>query len=147
MALYFAPQREATFRRDGCLSLRKSVLDRALENSAPGPIYDPRPRVTSTERSGVRDINFGTAPARWVPFNLFITPLICPLSLRFFVPCFLLISIGFLCFIVFFLNSFAYFRFFAFFECTNCLLNIKINRFLLHFSSFTFFLSSVGSFH
>jgi len=64
MALYFAPQREATFRRDGCLSLRKSVLDRALENSAPGPIYDPRPRVTSTERSGVRDINFGTAPAR-----------------------------------------------------------------------------------
>ena len=62
MVLPLSQQREATFK-DGCLSLRKSVLDKMREKSAPGPIYNPKPRVSSTE-NGLRDITFGTGPAR-----------------------------------------------------------------------------------
>ena len=64
MAVWFASQREANFKQDGCLALRKSVLDRMREKSAPGPIYNPKPRVSSTEKS-LRDITFGTGPARY----------------------------------------------------------------------------------
>mmetsp|Transcript_14244 Transcript_14244/g.21042 ORF Transcript_14244/g.21042 Transcript_14244/m.21042 type:complete len:92 (-) Transcript_14244:561-836(-) len=64
MSLTFAYHREATFK-DGCLSVRKAVLDKTREGTVPGPIYDPKPRVSSTERS-LRDITFGTGPARYV---------------------------------------------------------------------------------
>ena len=63
MSLYFASQREATFK-DGCLSLRKAVLDNMRARVAPGPIYNPLPCSSSTER-GVRSIKFGTGPARY----------------------------------------------------------------------------------
>lgn len=63
MALVFVQQREATFK-DGCTSLRKSVLDKLRVQSAPGCIYNPKPRVSSKERS-LRDITFGTSPARY----------------------------------------------------------------------------------
>ena len=59
MVLAFAQQKEATFK-DGCLTLRKSVLDKMRAKSAPGPIYDIKPQVSST----LRDIKFGTGPAR-----------------------------------------------------------------------------------
>ena len=62
MVLVFAQQKEATFK-DGCLSLRKSVLDKMRARNAPGPIYNPKPRVSSTEKC-LRDITFGTGPAR-----------------------------------------------------------------------------------
>lgn len=63
MVLSFAHHKEATFK-DGCLSLRKSVLDKMLSTSAPGAIYNPKPRVSSTEKC-LRNITFGTAPARY----------------------------------------------------------------------------------
>ena len=63
MAFPFGTQREATFK-DGCLSVRKNVLDNMRSRSAPGPIYSPKPRVSSRERS-LRDITFGTSPARY----------------------------------------------------------------------------------
>mmetsp|Transcript_32926 Transcript_32926/g.47664 ORF Transcript_32926/g.47664 Transcript_32926/m.47664 type:complete len:282 (+) Transcript_32926:2263-3108(+) len=63
MAFPFGSQREATFK-DGCLSVRKNVLDNIRSRSAPGPIYSPKPRVSSRERS-LRDITFGTSPARY----------------------------------------------------------------------------------
>ncbi len=63
MTLSFAHHKEATFK-DGCLSLRKSVLDKMLSQSAPGAIYNPKPRVSSTEKC-LRNITFGTAPARY----------------------------------------------------------------------------------
>lgn len=62
MVLTWTTQREASFQ-DGCLSVRKAVLDKIRESSAPGPIYNPKPRVLSTEKS-LRDIKFGTGPAR-----------------------------------------------------------------------------------
>ena len=64
MSFVFANHhREATFQ-DGCLAVRQNVLDKTRQRSAPGPIYTPKPRVSSTERS-LRDIKFGTAPARY----------------------------------------------------------------------------------
>lgn len=56
-------QREATFK-DGCLSLRKDVIDNMRARVAPGPIYNPLPRVLSKE-SKVRSIKFGTGPSRF----------------------------------------------------------------------------------
>jgi len=63
MALSFAHREEATFK-DGCLSLRKSVLDKMREQNGPGPIYSPVSRVSSKEKS-LRNIIFGTGPARY----------------------------------------------------------------------------------
>lgn len=63
MALPFAHHKEATFK-DGCLSLRKNVLDKMREQTGPGPIYSPAPRVSSKEKS-LRNIIFGTGPARY----------------------------------------------------------------------------------
>jgi hypothetical protein len=63
MALSFAHHKEATFK-DGCLSLRKNVLDKMREQNGPGPIYSPAPRVSSKEKS-LRNIIFGTGPARY----------------------------------------------------------------------------------
>lgn len=63
MALSFAHHKEATFK-DGCLSLRKNVLDKMREQNGPGPIYSPTPRVSSKEKS-LRNIIFGTGPARY----------------------------------------------------------------------------------
>ena len=62
MSFPFANKREASFK-DGCLSLRKDVLDNMRVKSGPGPIYNPRPRICSTEKS-LRHISFGTGPAR-----------------------------------------------------------------------------------
>ena len=65
MSFVFANHhREATFGEHGCLAVRQSVLDKTRERSTPGPIYTLKPRVSSTERS-LRDIKFGTAPARY----------------------------------------------------------------------------------
>lgn len=65
MSFVFANHhREATFGEHGCLAVRQNVLDKTRERSTPGPIYTPKPRVSSTERS-LRDIKFGTAPARY----------------------------------------------------------------------------------
>lgn len=72
MALAFAPQREATFK-DGCLSVRKAVLDNMLAQQAPGPIYTIVPRISSTERS-LCDIKFGTGPARYNDIGTFMKP-------------------------------------------------------------------------
>lgn len=63
MALHFAHQREATFK-DGCMSLRKSVMEKMKDPQTPGPIYNPTPRVSSVEKS-LRNITFGTGPARY----------------------------------------------------------------------------------
>lgn len=63
MVLIFTQEKEATFK-DGCLSLRKSVLDKMRAKNAPGPIYNPKARVSSTEKTTFRDITFGTGPAR-----------------------------------------------------------------------------------
>jgi hypothetical protein len=62
MVLTYSQQKEATFK-DGCLSLRKSVLDKMRAKSAPGPIYHPKARVSSTEKC-LRDVTFGIGPAR-----------------------------------------------------------------------------------
>lgn len=59
----FAAQREADFQ-DGCLAVRKAVLDKMKAQTAPGPIYNPKPRVLSTEKS-LRNVTFGTGPARY----------------------------------------------------------------------------------
>ena len=67
MVLAFAQQKEATFK-DGCLSLRKSVLDKMRAKSAPGPIYDIKPQQSSM----LRDIKFGTGPARYDGMKNFI---------------------------------------------------------------------------
>lgn len=64
MVLIFTEEKEATFK-DGCLSLRKSVLDKMKAKNAPGPIYNPKARVSSTEKTTFRDITFGTGPARY----------------------------------------------------------------------------------
>ena len=61
--VFAARHKDATFR-GGCLSVRLSVLDRTRARTAPGPIYNPKPRVSSQERS-LRDISFGTARARY----------------------------------------------------------------------------------
>ena len=63
MALHFAHQKEATFK-DGCMSLRKSVMEKMRDPQTPGPIYNPTPRVSSVEKS-LRNITFGTGPARY----------------------------------------------------------------------------------
>lgn len=62
MSIFFSQSREATFK-DGCLSLRKSTLDKFTANIAPGPIYTPKARVSSNEKR-LREITFGTGPAR-----------------------------------------------------------------------------------
>lgn len=49
---------EATFK-DGCLNLRKSVLDKFMSKSTPGPIYSPLARIKSNEKS-LRNITFGS---------------------------------------------------------------------------------------
>jgi hypothetical protein len=72
MALAFAPQREATFK-DGCMSVRKATLDNMRAAQAPGPIYTPLPRISSTERS-LCDIKFGTGPARYNDIGTFKKP-------------------------------------------------------------------------
>jgi hypothetical protein len=65
MSFVFANRhREATFGEHGCLAVRQNVLDKTRERTTPGPIYSPKPRVSSTERS-LRDIKFGTALARY----------------------------------------------------------------------------------
>lgn len=56
-------QREATFK-DGCLSLRKEVLDSMRARLAPGPIYNPLPRVLSKEAK-VRTVKLGSGPSRF----------------------------------------------------------------------------------
>jgi len=67
MSLVFSTSREATFK-DGCLSLRKSTLDKLTANIAPGPIYSPKARVSSSaSEKRLRDITFGTGPARLEP--------------------------------------------------------------------------------
>jgi hypothetical protein len=63
MVFTFAQQKEATFK-EGCLSLRKSVLDKMREKNAPGPIYNPKPHVSSTEKVMFRKFTFGKGPAR-----------------------------------------------------------------------------------
>ena len=64
MAFVFAAHhQEATFQH-GCLSVRQSILDKTRQRTAPGPIYNPQPRVSSKEKS-LRDIKFGTGPARY----------------------------------------------------------------------------------
>lgn len=62
---FSSPQREATnFRKDGCLAVRQSLLDKMRARTAPGPIYNPKPRVSSREKS-IRNVTFGTGPARY----------------------------------------------------------------------------------
>jgi len=69
MVLSFGKKNEATFK-DGCLSLRKSVLDKMRAKNAPGPIYNPKSCVSSTEKIMFRNITFGTGPARYVLDNI-----------------------------------------------------------------------------
>mmetsp|Transcript_25917 Transcript_25917/g.56873 ORF Transcript_25917/g.56873 Transcript_25917/m.56873 type:complete len:291 (-) Transcript_25917:1349-2221(-) len=65
MAFVFAAHhKEATFQKHGCLSVRQSVLDKSRQRTAPGPIYNPKPRISSKEKS-LRNIKFGTGPARY----------------------------------------------------------------------------------
>lgn len=63
MALQFMHKKETTFK-DGCTSLRKSVMEKMRDPQTPGPIYNPTPRVSSVEKS-LRNITFGTGPARY----------------------------------------------------------------------------------
>lgn len=56
-------QREATFK-DGCLSLRKEILDNMRARLAPGPIYNPLPHVLSKEAK-VRTVKLGSGPSRF----------------------------------------------------------------------------------
>ena len=58
----FSSQREATFK-EGCLSVRLSVLEKLKESASPGPIYNVPSRVLSNEKS-LRNITFGTGFAR-----------------------------------------------------------------------------------
>jgi len=60
-------QREATFK-DGCLSLRKEVIDNMRARIAPGPIYNPLPHVLS-KQANVRNVKFGTGPKRFEESN------------------------------------------------------------------------------
>ena len=56
-------QREASFK-DGCLSIRQSVLEKQRARVAPGPIYNPD-LAASSRKSTIRDISFGSGPPRF----------------------------------------------------------------------------------
>lgn len=62
MDLGLSSQREASFK-DGCLVIRQSVLEKQRSRCAPGPIYDPD--INLSRKRSVRDITFGSGPARF----------------------------------------------------------------------------------
>ncbi len=58
-------QREASFK-DGCLSLRQAALEQQHSTrSTPGPIYNPNVSSSSTTKDKIRNITFGSGPARF----------------------------------------------------------------------------------
>lgn len=50
---------EATFK-DGCLNLRKSVLDKILQVQSPGPIYNASSQGVASNEKSLRNITFGS---------------------------------------------------------------------------------------
>lgn len=64
MDLGLAHQREATFK-DGCLSVRQSVIEKQKAGISPGPIYNPNLSASSTCKVKCRDITFGSGPSRF----------------------------------------------------------------------------------
>ncbi|KAL7482048.1 hypothetical protein ACHAW6_007735 [Cyclotella cf. meneghiniana] len=64
MDLGLGHQREATFK-DGCLSVRQSVIEKQNAGISPGPIYNPNLSASSACRVKCRDITFGSGPARF----------------------------------------------------------------------------------
>ncbi|KAL7533421.1 hypothetical protein ACHAXR_008737 [Thalassiosira sp. AJA248-18] len=62
MDLGLSNTREASLK-DGCLALRQSVLEKQRARCAPGPIYNPN--ISASSRKSVRDIRFGSGPARF----------------------------------------------------------------------------------
>ena len=64
MDLGLATQREATFK-DGCLSVRQSVIEKQKSGISPGPIYNPNLSASSSCKVKCRDITFGSGPSRF----------------------------------------------------------------------------------
>lgn len=64
MDLGLGCQRESTFK-DGCLSIRQSVIEKQNAGISPGPIYNPNLSASSTFKVKCRDITFGSGPARF----------------------------------------------------------------------------------
>jgi len=62
MDLGLSNQREASFK-DGCLVIRQSVLEKQRSRCTPGPIYNPN--LAASSKKSVRDITFGSGPARF----------------------------------------------------------------------------------
>lgn len=58
-------QREASFK-DGCLSLRQAALEKqTMSSRTPGPDYNPDVSSSSTKKNKIRNITFGSGPARF----------------------------------------------------------------------------------
>ncbi|KAK1735381.1 hypothetical protein QTG54_013995 [Skeletonema marinoi] len=57
-------QREASFK-DGCLSLRQAALEKQSSRLTPGPVYNPNVSCSSTTKNKLRNITFGSGPARF----------------------------------------------------------------------------------
>ena len=59
-------QREASFFKDGCLSLRQAALEKQTSTRiTPGPVYNPNVNSSSTTKNKTRNITFGSGPARF----------------------------------------------------------------------------------